>query len=184
MFISPPPLFSNLCSWKASIAEKAHIHPYTSTGGFKMSCGNNVRSLAEEHQYKCLGNCQADNIKHTEVRKKGDSEYIWIMKTLKSKHLGGNAANGINTWPSPAFKCTAGIVDCAQAELEVLDRKSITIITMNHDPHLYNDVDRLYLPRQIGGYGMLQEHQTVEEEKEEERHWKNIWKAVKKVHWS
>ncbi|XP_053117875.1 uncharacterized protein LOC128329940 [Hemicordylus capensis] len=38
-------------------------------------------------------------------------------------------------------------------------------MTINHALQPHSDVDRLYLPRSSGGRGMLQVHQTVEEEK-------------------
>ena len=38
-------------------------------------------------------------------------------------------------------------------------------MTANHTLHPQSDVDRLYLPRQTGGQGLLQVKQTVEEEK-------------------
>ena len=38
-------------------------------------------------------------------------------------------------------------------------------MSAHHALHAHNDVDRLYLPRQAGGRGLLQIRQTVEEEK-------------------
>ena len=38
-------------------------------------------------------------------------------------------------------------------------------MSAHHALHLQSDVDKLYLPRQAGGRGLLQIKQTVEEEK-------------------
>ncbi|XP_053149009.1 uncharacterized protein LOC128343627 isoform X2 [Hemicordylus capensis] len=109
---------------------------------------------------------QADNIAHTEVKRKIGSEYIRrVRKILKSKLNGGNTIQAINTWAIPVIRYTAGIIDWTQAELETLDRKTRKIMTINHALHPRSDVDRLYFPRSSGGRGMLQVHQTVEEEK-------------------
>ena len=57
-------------------------------------------------------------------------------------------------------------MDWTQAELEDLDSKTRKLMTANHALHPQSDVDRLYLPRQTGGRGLLQIKQTVEEEKQ------------------
>ena len=59
---------------------------------------------------------------------------------------------------------TAGIVDWAIAELGDLDHKTRKLVTAHCTLHPQSDIDRLYLPRRIGGRGFLQIRQTVEEE--------------------
>ena len=61
------------------------------------------------------------------------------------------------------IRYTAGIVDWTIAELEDLDRKNQGAHA-HRTPHPQSDIDRLYLPRRIGGRGLLQIRQTVEEE--------------------
>ena len=127
---------------------------------------NNIRGLSMEESYKYLGILQADDIKHVQVKKKAASEYTKRMrKVLKSKLNGGNSIRAINSWAVPVIRYTAGIVDWTQAELEDLDRKTRKLMTANHALHPQSYVDRLYLPRQTGGRGLLQVKQTVEEEK-------------------
>ena len=58
----------------------------------------------------------------------------------------------------------AGIVDWTMAELEDLDRKTRKLMTAHLTLHPQSDIDRLYLPRRIGGRGFLQIRQTIEEE--------------------
>ena len=127
---------------------------------------NNIRGLNLEESYKYLGILQADDIKHVQVKKKAASEYTMrVRKVLKSKLNGGNSTRAINSWAVPVIRYTAGIVDWTQAELEDLDRKTRKLITANRALHPQSDVDRLYMPRQTGGRGLLQVKQTVEEEK-------------------
>ena len=127
---------------------------------------NNIGGLNLEESYKYLGILQADDIKHVQVKKKAASEYNkQVRKVLKSKLNGGNSIRAINSWAVPVIKYTAGIVDWTQAELEDLDHKTRKLKTANHALHPQSDVDRLYLPRQTGGRGLLQVKQTVEEEK-------------------
>ena len=49
--------------------------------------------------------------------------------------------------------------------MENFDRKTRKLISAHHALHAQSDVDRLYLPRQPGGRGLLQIRQAVEEEK-------------------
>ena len=57
---------------------------------------------------------------------------------------------------------TAGIVDWTITE--DLDRKTRKLMTAHRTLHPQSDIDRLYRPRRIGGRGLLQIRQTVEEE--------------------
>ena len=57
------------------------------------------------------------------------------------------------------------MIEWAQAELEDLDQKTRKLMSAHHALHPQSDVDRLYLPRQAGGRGLLQIRQTVEEKK-------------------
>lgn len=50
-----------------------------------------------------------------------------------------------------------------KAEPKTLDWKSREIMTVKH--HLHSDIDRLYLPRSIGGCGMSQLHKELKKKK-------------------
>ena len=83
---------------------------------------------------------------------------------MKSKLNGGNTIQAINNWAVPMIRYTSGRVDWAIAELEDLDRKTRKLVTAHRTLHPQSDIDRLYLPRRIGGRGLLQIRQTVKEE--------------------
>lgn len=70
-----------------------------------------------------------------------------------------------NTWPLPFLQYTASIIDWTQAELDILDRKTRKLMTMNHFLHARSDIDRLYFARSKIKRGLLQVNQTLEEEK-------------------
>ena len=52
-----------------------------------------------------------------------------------------------------------------QVESKDLDRKTRKLMSAHHVLHPRSDVDKLHLPRQAGGRGLLQIRQTIEEEK-------------------
>ena len=127
---------------------------------------NNIKGLNLDEIYKYLGILQADDVKHTQVKKETLSEYNKrVRKLLKSKLNGGNIIKAINNWTVPVVRYTAGIIDWTQAKLEDLDRKIRKFLSALHALHPQSDVDRLSLPRQAGGRELLQIRQTVEEEK-------------------
>ena len=59
------------------------------------------------------------------------------------------------------IRYTAGIADWTIAELEDLDRKTRKLMTAHRTLHPQSDIDIL---RRLGGRGLLQIRQTVEEE--------------------
>ena len=137
----------------------------TETQGMNLP-NNNIKGLNLYKTYKYLGILQADDIKHKQVKKKTLSEYNRrVRKILKSKLNGGNIIKAINSWAMPVVRYTAGIIDWTQVELEDFDRKTRKLISAHHALHPQSDVNRLYLPRQAGGRGLLQIRQTAEEEK-------------------
>ena len=138
----------------------------TETQGMNLP-NNNIKGLNLNEIYKYLGMLQADDIKHKKVKKKTLSEYNKrVRKILKSKLNGSNIIKALNSWAVPVVRYTAGIIDWTQAELKDLERKTRKLMSAHHALHPQSDVDRLYLPRQAGGRGLLQIRQTVEEEKQ------------------
>ena len=142
-----------------------HKGKATHTEGLTLSNNNTIKGLSLEESYKYLGVLQAEDVKHRQVKKQTSAEYTnRVRKILKSKLNGGNTIQAINNWAVPVIRYTAGIVDWTIAELEDLDRKTRKLMTAHRTLHPQSDIDRLYLPRRIGGRGLLQIRQTVEEE--------------------
>ena len=71
----------------------------------------------------------------------------------------------MNIWAVPVIRYTARVVGRTKNELDELDRKTRKFMTANLALHPQRVVDRLYMPRNEGGGGLMQVKQTVEEEK-------------------
>ena len=128
----------------------------TETQGMNLP-NNNIKGLNLDETYKYLGILQTDDIKHKQAKRKTLSKCNKrVKKILKSKLNGGNIIKAINSWAVPVVRYTARIIDWIQAELEDLDRKTKKLMSAYHALHPQSDVDRLYLPRQAGGRGLLQ----------------------------
>ncbi|XP_023216726.1 uncharacterized protein LOC111619278 [Centruroides sculpturatus] len=137
----------------------------TESEGINMPNGQTIKCHQPE-AYKYLGILQLDSIRHKQVKTLISREYTQrIRKILKSKLNGGNTIKAMNTWPIPVIRYTADFINWTQAELDNLDRKTRKLMTIYCSLHPRSDVDQLYLPRRLGGRGLLQVKQTVEEEK-------------------
>ena len=108
---------------------------------------------------------EKEDIIHDKVKKSVQLEYKRRLNIiLKSKLTGRNKIMAINTYAIPVIRYTAGIVDWTGEEIKQLDRKTRKLITIYRGLHPRADVDRLYLPRTIGGRELKAVEDTVREE--------------------
>ena len=83
-------------------------------------------------------------------------EYIRrLRKVLKSKLNGGNLVRGVNTWAVSLLRYSAAFVSWRKSELQGIDRKIRKLFAIYGALHPKSDVDRLYIPRQEGGRGLI-----------------------------
>lgn len=132
--------------------------------GISMPDGQVIEDLGNE-AYKYLGVLEANKIKMEEMKQKVQKDYYGrIRKVLESSLNGGNSVMAMNTWAVAAVRYTAGILDWTVNELKGMDRKTRKLMTMNRALHPKADVDRLYLPREEGGRGMMSIEEVVRSE--------------------
>ena len=81
--------------------------------------------------------------------------YRRLRLVLKSKLNGRNKFQAINTWAVSLLRCGAGVMTWRRHELQGMDRKTRKLLTMYGAFHPKSDVDRLYLPRAMGGRGLI-----------------------------
>ena len=67
-----------------------------------------------------------------------------------------NRMEAINTLATPVVTYSFNIVDWKMEEIRKLDRNTRKLLTMERMHHPRADVDRMYLPRNKGGGGLLQ----------------------------
>ena len=64
------------------------------------------------------------------------------------------------------IRYSAGLIKWIKVKLRTRDRKTRKTVTMCRALHLPADVDRLYMPRNYGGKGMISVEDCVEKETE------------------
>ena len=83
-------------------------------------------------------------------------EYIRrLRKVLKSKLNAGNLVRGVNTWAVSLLRYSAAFVSWRKSELQAIVRKSKKLFTIYGALHPKSHVDRLYIPRNEGGRGLI-----------------------------
>ena len=61
----------------------------------------------------------------------------------------------IKLWAVAILRYSAGVVEWRSDELKELERKTRKMMTMHEVLHPKSDVDRVYLPKQNGGRGLI-----------------------------
>ena len=89
---------------------------------------------------------------------------IRLRKVLKSLPNGGNLVRGVNSWAVSPLRYSTTFVSWRKNELQAIDRKTRKLFTMYGSLHPKSDVDRLYIPREEGGRGLISMKDCVESE--------------------
>ena len=131
--------------------------------GIKLPDYKTIQGLKDGDSYKYLGILEADRIKHEEMKETVTKEYKRrVRKILETKLNGGNLVKAINTWAIPLLRYSAAFLDWRKSELQDLDRKTRKLLTMHNGLHPKSNVDRIYIPREEGGRGLISVEDCVE----------------------
>jgi hypothetical protein len=74
---------------------------------------------------------------------------------LKTKLNAKNKTIAINSWATPVLACTFEVIDWSDTDLEALNRKIRVLLTKYRIHHPKACTERLYLPRSLGGRGLV-----------------------------
>ena len=122
-----------------------------------------IKGLADGGAYKYLGVLEAEEVKQEEMKNILKKEYKRrIRKVLQSKLNGGNTIKAINTWAVSLLRHSAPFVYWTKEEVNDMDRMTRKTMTMNGALHPRDSVYRLYVPRKLGGRGLIGIEDCVE----------------------
>ena len=77
-----------------------------------------------------------------------------VRKKWRSELYGGNKAVAHNTFAVPVITPTVGILDWTKEEIRQLDITTRKILNYTGNLHSRSDVNRIYVPRKLGGRGL------------------------------
>ncbi|XP_059054545.1 uncharacterized protein LOC131848640 [Achroia grisella] len=117
---------------------------------------SNIKTLSDAETYRYLGMSQNIGVRETDMKQSIREEFFArLTRVLKSSLSGANKIRAYNGWVIPVLLYTFGVLRWSQTELEALDRKVRTTMTLHRMHHPKSSVMRLYIPRKAGGRGLL-----------------------------
>ena len=112
--------------------------------------------LASDDSYKYLGITQCDEIMQDKVKKSTKKEYFSrVRNILKSDISAKNVTSSIKAYAMPIMRYGFGILKWSLTEMRILDRKTRKLLTKHRYHHPKSNTHRLYLPRKMGGRGLI-----------------------------
>ncbi|XP_067017791.1 uncharacterized protein [Acropora muricata] len=122
-----------------------------------LPCDTAIKELDQEGTYKYLGINEGDSIQHSKMKEKVRKVYYRrIRMVLKSELNAINKIEAINTVATRVVTYSFNIINWTAEDIKNLDRKTRKLLTKERMHHPKSDVDRIYLPRSLGGRGLIQ----------------------------
>ncbi|KAI5725072.1 hypothetical protein M8J77_010587 [Diaphorina citri] len=119
-----------------------------------------------ESFYKYLGMSQDLVLNKSEAKEKVKNAYASRMKKILTTELNGqNKIKAINSWCVPILSYSFGIIPWTKTDLQALDRQTRVLMTQHRIHHPRSCMQRLYLPRAMGGRGLINLEKFAQKEK-------------------
>lgn len=116
-----------------------------------------IKELEHDKTYKYLGVDESDGIQHQKIKKQISKEYYRRLRLVLRTQLNAkNKTQAMNTLATPVMQYSFGIIDWKLTEIQKMDRKTRKLLTMHGFHHPKADIDRLYIPRNSGGRGLIE----------------------------
>lgn len=118
--------------------------------------GNAIRHLDDDEAYEYLGIPQRRMQEVRAVKERLTAKYRQTLRRIWSSDLSGkNKVLATNTFAVPTLLYTFGCIKWNVNELQNLDRGTRKMMTIYRSLHPKSSVARLYLPRKLGGRGLI-----------------------------
>jgi len=118
--------------------------------------GDVICSLSCGGAYRYLGILESNDFHYSSMKSILSSEYKRRLRKVLSSHLAGKyCIQAINTFAVSLLRYSAGLISWTKNELCQLDVKTRKLLSLYHAFSINSDVDRLYVPRNQGGRGLL-----------------------------
>uniref|UniRef100_H3AIP4 Reverse transcriptase domain-containing protein n=1 Tax=Latimeria chalumnae TaxID=7897 RepID=H3AIP4_LATCH len=146
--------FSKSITMEIGVDKCAVLH--TKHDNIQLLDGAEIQELEPEKHYKYLGMQQLLNINTTQIKEAVTATFKkWLKLVMKTQLNAKNKTQAINTWASPVLVYTYRVLKWSKTSLDALDRKVWATLKENRMHHPHASMARLYLPRRVGGRGLL-----------------------------
>jgi hypothetical protein len=141
-----------------------------------------IQDVEKYGPYKYLGLKEKFGILEKENKVEIKEEYHRRIKTvLRTKLNAKNIIMAINMWAIPVILYTAGVLKWSQSELNEIDSNTRKQLTVSKVIGKKQDIDRLYLPRRIGGKGLLKVKDAITTQDSKQRKYEEEMKDVDSI---
>ena len=90
------------------------------------------------------------------MKEKISKEYLQRLRLILRSELNGrNGIMAVNIWVVPVMRYGARILKWNKDELKSLDKRTRKFMMKHGALHPKNDVDRVYLNKEMGGRGLI-----------------------------
>lgn len=138
------------CKINSVKAGKTYTHSY------QLQTGDTIDSLDESGTYKYLGYIQTKQILHKEIKSQLTKQFKHRLKIICNTQLNArNTIKAINTYAIPILTYSFGVINWSKTELQNLQRNINTTLTKHRRHHPRSCTQRLTLPRNDGGRGII-----------------------------
>ena len=129
---------------------------YAKLGGITLKDGGVIEELGQDEMYKYLGIEELDGIRHVQMKEKIiKNAKSKLRKLLETELNGRNLIMSINECVMPIITYSFGIINWLENDLKACDVQIRKLLNMYKAFETKSDVDRLYVPRKLGGRGLL-----------------------------
>lgn len=130
-----------------------------------------IRHLLTDETYKYLGIVQGKAINNTTLKAQFKEKYRHRLTKLLNTTLNAkNLVTAINTWAIPVLTYSFGVLKYSDVDLDELNRMSRRLLTKFRCHHPKSAVERVFLPRNEGGRGLVNIHEMC---RKQEKNLKN-----------
>ena len=129
---------------------------YAKLGGISLESGGVIEELGQDDMYKYLGIEELDGLKHDLMKEKIlKNAKSKLRKLLETELNGRNLITAINEVVTPVVSYSFGVLNWLESELKAFDIQIRKMLNMYKMLELKSDIDRLYVPRKLGGRGLI-----------------------------
>ena len=126
----------------------------TETSDLQLDTDTRIRELGQEGDYKYLWINEGDRMQLAAMKENVSKKYYRRVRlVLKSEMNAANRFEAINTLAVPVVTYSFNIINWKISDIKRLDTKIRKPLTIHRMHHPKADVNRMYLPKRIGGRG-------------------------------
>lgn len=115
-----------------------------------------IESMQEGDTYKYLGMCQSRVMEEKQVKEGLLKTYISRVREITRTKLNSrNLIKAINTYAVPTLGYSFGVIRWTETDIDDIQRKTRKLLTECRYHHPKSAIERLTLPRHLGGRGLI-----------------------------